>query len=410
MSLDAKRKPDAVDAQAATELGCPRCGHGIGASCAIARERGDSRVVCTECGFDCEIARLDAGDSGPTWFVESPFSPRSRMRRAIETFLVAHVPHVLWSRVPMSLRLRPGRIALFLLAVAAALHVVCAGIRVVDSLPALGNGMPPEAVVAEVVLDIALPANPYSGADLLGIAIQGDADRAVGIGTIARFVALSFEGMTFKPWLESAVVPTDGTVDSYYGSAGLRMNGGPPMPILAEIIRNRPRMKERGTPVFIDGLQSDGVESDGHESAYAFPIETSARSRMSIPIAIAAGSGYLAIFSIALLALLPITLRRAKVRFAHLLRATAYVPVVVPFLTAVFIAAEKIDAAGVLPLDPMPFVVGTTLAFPLVWLHAVCRCYLRIRHAALTAFLLTILTLLLNVFVVGTLSDVLRGS
>lgn len=362
---------------------CPRCGHDIGASCVLAHARGDATVLCTECGLDSSIAQLDAGDNGPTWFLESPFSPKSRVRRAIETYGRAHLPHRFWRSVPMTVRLRPWRFILLFLVAALLGHVIAVGVKLTNSeiLPPGAKGTPAAASrMAHVAHALVFPASPYGGSQLLFAAVLANPDREVDAATLSRFVVLSGTyGLPTAGW--DAAVP--------YVPRATRSLEDANAWVMEE---------ESGFPSTYLDLQ--GVSAAG--TMLMFPSD----AELSLTIA-ALGLMSLCLTAVPMIAvlmlmLLPWTLRRSKVRFVHLARAAAYAAVLFPvvlLMTALMLTFGSQPGSSVQVLALL-----ATFAFTMLWIDAVCRRYLRIPHALGTAFLLSIAAVLCIFAVVAGIS------
>ena len=354
-------------------LGCPRCGHDIRASCALARARGDATVLCTECGLDSAIAQLDAGEGGPTWFLESPFSPKSRVRRAIETYGRAHLPHRFWRSVPMTVRLRPWRFALIFLIAALLGHVIAVGFKLAHSevVPRGVGGRPPaESVTAQIAHALVFPTSAYAGSQFLFAAVLANPDREVDASALGRFVVLSGTyGLPTAGW--DAAVP--------YAPRRTRSLEGANAFVMEE------ESGFRSTYVDLQGVSVIGTIS-------MFPSDV----ELSFTI-IAFGLMSLCLTAVPMVAvlmlmLLPWTLRRSKVRFVHLARAAAYAAVLFPvvlLMTGLMLTFGSQPGSSVQVLALL-----ATFAFTMLWIDAVCRRYLRIPHALGTAFLLSIAAIL----------------
>ena len=352
---------------------CPRCGHDIGASCALARARGDATVLCTECGLDSALAQLDAGDNGPAWFLESPFAPKSRVRRAIETYGRAHLPHRFWRSVPMTVRLRPWRFALIFLVAALLGHVIAVGVRLTNSelLPPGARGTPAVmSGMAHTLHAIVFPASAYGGSQLLFAAVLANPDREVDAATLGRFVVLSGTyGLPTAGW--DAVVP--------YVPRGTRS------------------LKDANTWVMEEesGFRSTYLDLQGVSAAgtiLMFPSD----AELSLTIA-ALGLMSLCLTAVPMVAvfmlmLLPWTLRRSKVRMVHLARAAAYAAILFPVV--LLMTALVLTFGGQPGSNVQVLALLATFAFTMLWIDAVCRRYLRIPHALGTAFLLSIAAIL----------------
>lgn len=359
----------------ARALECPRCGYGIGAGLSAARTRGDAHVICPECGLDSELRLIEEGAHCPRWFIEAPSSERSRIRRFLSTFVRTFLPWRFWRAVRMETQVSRRGIVAYLVGIAALIHACVALSAVISILPETGAfprarfARDPEFLVPDIALATVFPYCPALGGDLLLAAAQGSPDRALDLGTLGRFLD-GVARMTFTQ-LPITFPTTDAGPDAtgpYAGDNRPPFNGPP----------NR-----------------------------TYPSAALVNSNRVAAILAAAASFPLA--AVLLLLLLPATFRKARVRRTHLLRAGVYslgiVPVVL-FLLSLGVANVVFTMDPLFRRSPSADFALRVLAgvlacgiplFSLLWLHAVCKHYLRLPHALGIALLLNLI-LILGIF------------
>lgn len=290
-----------TDSAEARLLQCPRCGHGLDGNAAAAAARAETRGLCTECGLPVEWSVLRRDAIGPVWFVESARPARTLPRRAIGTLVRCARPFRFWGAIDLALPRSLVGFAAFLLAVAAALHLVAVGSRVdelqqrrVPNLLAIfpGSGAG-SAITAELALVALSPASTFSGAQLLKYAQHGD---NAGSGLAFVDVLRAFGIAILAPW-KGAITLFDGW------SAG----------------------QGRRVPVYAIGFEQPLLPQNAPMSLLA-----------------AAGIATLAPFAILLL---PASLRRAKVRRAHVIRIAVFGASLLVPIFAGSVALPHLDAS-----------------------------------------------------------------
>src|SRR5688572_26076620 len=94
-------------------VGCPRCGYDQRGAMAQWREQCPLEGTCAECGLTFSWAELIVPDKfEPSWCVEFAKPARRVPMSCVKTFLRSFRPWKFWSRMNMSQRIRPRRLAL----------------------------------------------------------------------------------------------------------------------------------------------------------------------------------------------------------------------------------------------------------------------------------------------------------
>jgi hypothetical protein len=136
-------------------LACPRCGYELAQAACDATARGDAAGKCSECGLEIRWASLRESGGDPRWFVESrtqPGRPRRRLVRAVGTLAMCVRPRRFWSQAKMEIPVDWRGMACFLALVALSAHLLL-GARNVHTLATEGGGW----------ITLALPTGPSVG-------------------------------------------------------------------------------------------------------------------------------------------------------------------------------------------------------------------------------------------------------
>jgi hypothetical protein len=339
---------------------CPRCGYNLRGTVATWPQYGFCPLegVCTECGLHFEWANVyDPGRSEPAWCVEY-IARRRLVRGCVLTAFRSVLPWRFWSRLRMHHRVRPRRLAAYVLFFLALWLVVYGGTQTA----------------------IVMAARQWS----MNAAMN-----------YWMFLPVQILRLESKGWPES-------------GLAEFRqLAAGPP-----------PQFERSAIAAIVEAVfnplraESSAIVWDARQREYDMSIgywlAMNGIRVGSLPFGIALGLGIYALFPLSLV-LLPISRRRAQIRWRHILRIAAYgfvIPVGVATLTHLLIAVS----VSPLPLGLTRWVyVVTQAALPaltlagtpvllIVWWGVAMRCHLKSRHAFTTAVLLSIVCALVIVW------------
>jgi hypothetical protein len=347
-------------------LECPRCGYPLATAITAAKVRGEAVVVCSECGLDSDVRVLETGTDCPPWHIESRARRHSVVVRYLATLLHSLRPNRYWRAVRMEAPISRRGLLASLACTAIALHLLA--FLTVAPAVVIENRFRNTSSLPDLAFAAALPLCPALGSDIMRAAAQGSPDRAVDFGTVSRFVLAALH-VTFERERLMILqhVPQAAGADGLYA-----VNPAPPPQVATDAsfeVRHGVVGAQRGllAGVFI-----------------ALP----------------------GVVATALLVLIPTSLRRAKIRRAHLVRAAVHATVMFPAVFTLQAVGSFLLAAGG-TLDLIPTRLAQWIAFPIagvmiygspiftfVWLRAVCRHYLRLPRAWLIALLLTIAAVL----------------
>lgn len=341
---------------------CPRCGYGLVASIARVRAAGSETVTCPECGLECRTDDLEADAAYPRWSIESRVQ-RGAAKRFVGTFLHALRPLQFWRAMRMDMPLSPRGVLWFLAGIALLAHITLVAATMPSAMhQRMRRGVPVRLLVPDIALGAVFPCCPAYGGDILLAAAQGDPDRGIGIGTLARFTRGVAQltvgrGHTSFPWVARSAAPS-----GIYAA---------------------------DTPVSYGAQPGQFVaDSDLRDLQRASAIVAAIAS---IP---AAASG--------LILLLPVTLRRARIRRAHVIRTTVYATAVIPCATAYLACLLPVLTIrpqwangydGLLKLGFVAIPLGS-LCFSSLWMYGFARHYLRLQRVWLVNLLLHIIVVL----------------
>jgi hypothetical protein len=359
------------------QIECPRCGYAVDTAIHAAKTRGESVVICSECGLDSNIALLESESDCPPWLIESRVGRHHVVSRFLRTLGRSLIPHRFWRTVRMEAPVSRRGLVAYLACIAVVLHFIAfAAVApiIVAEHRSRGTSSLPDLAFAAV-----LPLCPALGSDIMVSAAQGNPERSVDAGTIVRFASAALRITVERERLT--------------------------------ILKHVPQSPDARGPF------ADPIPATNANAAIVRINHWLHRTHLGMLAALAVAS--LAAMATGLLVLLPISLRRVKVRKAHLVRAGVYATALLPIVCALYAAGWFLISAGV-PLAQLPAriarstgkgilgaALGVSLIFALLWLHAVCSRYLRLPHAWLIALLLTIVAALLEV---GALAIVNGGS
>jgi hypothetical protein len=351
---------------------CPRCGYGLVASIPRVRAEGDQTVTCPECGLECRADDLEADAAYPRWSIESP-AQRGAARRFVGTFLHALRPLPFWRAMRMDMPLSPRGVLRFLMGIALLAHITVVAATMPSALhQRMQQGVPARLLVPDIFLGAVFPCCPAYGGDILLAAAHGDPDRGIGVGTLARFA-------------RGVIQLTVGRGQTSFPSVA---RSASPSGIYAA-----------DAPVSYDALPSRFVADSNLLNL---------RRAWAIVAAIAS----IPAVTSTLLLLLPVTLRRARIRRAHIIRAAAYATAAVPCATAYLacllplltIQPQWADRYEVLKSGVLAIPFGS-LCFSAIWMHGFARQYLRLQRIWLINALLHIIVVLAALLTVFTIAN-----
>jgi len=349
-------------------LECPRCGHGLEGNAKAAHERGDSSGTCSECGLCFTWSDLLETRGDPRWFVESrriAGAPRRWPSRLAGTLATCVHPFRFWSRVKMTIPHDPRGIALFLALIALLAYLIPAA-RNIHTLATVGGGWVPA------------PAAAGAAAGTSGWVLTGSRNPYDYLA--AALVPLS--SVTVSECVRNIKVQhqTDASPMS-----AVEMSGRVTIAILEDAGFWPPawipwRGKNRDVPYAV-ALRED--YSSIHARHAPVRLACVAPVPVLAPLAIA---------------LLPISMRRARVRRRHLVRGAVYASVLIlPILGLYFLTPGGFGTrAGADSNLAAHALLACTVPMVFVWNWAFTRAYLKLEHAAAVAASNTVLLVLLS--------------
>ena len=314
-------------------LHCPRCAYLLAGTESDAASRGDPRGTCPECGLDVSWAELRDTRGDPPWFAESRNARRPLAWRACATALRTTRPFRFWSAVTMQIPLRPRAIAVYLLVVAAAAHAVAVTGRTWMNIERRQQWYSTTPTVADHAWAALMPASIVWGESIWSWTTrrnEGPDDRWT-TRTVATAVALAECACTMGF--------DEDDMGRFTGAGGFQARG------------RAPRLLD---PAAAARLASAAV----------------------VPLA-----------APALVLLLPFSMRRARVRPVHLLRATLYSTALLPPLLAIAVWGTHHGHRFMLGAPTLrgrlePHIVTlAAIALASVWMSAICTRYLRLPNA-----------------------------
>ncbi len=371
---------------------CPRCGYDQrgeierwGTQCPLVG-------VCTECGLELDWSQILRPELyEPRWCVEFAGRRRSIPLACVRTFFRSLRPFKFWRRMRMAFPVRGRRLAIyvaslfvpFMLAYLAVQLTVAVVVRlqIATHVEAARAQIPGKIAVLQAQI-ARYEERPSPFFDVREDALEAAAEDLREQISEYRFIqsrAKVFGHSYFSASLEAVFFPTRSKSSAFY----LTVRGSSPYPAPDELhwlVWNR-----------------------------RFPVAAAGNSYMSWAVARRSFQralpwlGFASLGAVtvpALWVLLPVTRRQAKVRWAHIGRGFAY-SVAIPILaTWLALLLALLDAVQETTNQPRSMIFWVSVPLPwillIIWWWAVIRCYLQIRHGFVTAFLLALLTALVN--------------
>lgn len=355
---------------------CPRCGYELAAALEPARAAGRGHVVCPECGLDSEIAALERDAAFPRWSIESPRNDAASITAFVARFIgtARHAlrPPSFWRAMRMDTPFSPRGVLAFAAGVVILLHLACA-IAMVPNIvmERVNRGVAARVLVPDFALAAVFPYCPAFGGDIMIAAAHGDAERGISPGTLWRFVSGAAQLTVTRTPISFRIVPRS------IQAKGLYAFDGP-------------------------------LQFDSHPNAFS-PDDNLRNLRRFLRSAVAVG--LIPVGASALLLLLPATLRRARVKHSHLVRAAVYglvlLPLAVLYFACVLASASLAQANRGFDVSLGWLMIAGLLAvfaFSITSLHAVMRHYLRLPRILLVNTLLHIVLLFALFLLFATLN------
>ncbi len=333
-------------AQPRTPPRCPRCGYDLRGAVATWAESCPLQGQCAECGLPLAWAELLRPEKfEPTWCVE--FAPRRRVARAAgTTFLQSFRPWRFWSAIRMSMPMRPRRLLAYSLALL--LLMLSAYAAAQGAAATRAWHLTQQSLQAERLMVQAKIAS-WRGTLAAGAAAADDAMQV--------FARQQVQMLTLQ------------------GQALSRMDRSWRQTILEAL--------------FLPWSRSPWVTMTAHGGARVLSARAMTTTVINLGMAL-----WLCALLPASCMLLPVTLRRARVRGRHLVRIAAY---------GLFAPAAGIGAASLLaglglalgkagPIWQAHHVLRFGIIIVVVaWWAAAIRRYLRMPHSLGVALLLSVL-------------------
>ena len=369
------------------EPACPRCGYDLSGARATWTESCPLEGTCPECGLAYVWAEIILPDKfAPRWCVEF-VQPRQRVPRAsVMTFKRSLVPTRFWTALRMSQPLRPRRLMAHVLLLLAPLLIMYA---LSQSLMAVSA----RAVVAQHLARDHADAQQEL-ARLQALVESADYQRYVQYGgnrrmTIGQQIATLQVDVTTPPAISFTYL--EAVFEALTRPLGHRSTG---------TVVTRSRVTGYPAPREVWAIVA---------------AELGLRSRFSIEQAMA-GLALLGAVTLVLAALplafvlLPVSRRRAKVRWAHIVRVATYslhVPAgalyVLALLQLTSLVTPVSDGLVLWATGPAPLVL-----LVIWWATAIGR-YLRIPHGIAVALLLTVVVALAILVFIGVVVPAIAG-
>lgn len=180
-------------------LECPRCGHLLGVMADEAKRRGETRGTCSECGLDVEWRRLRTEGVAPAWFVEARCSPRSIVRRAFGTLARTARPFRFWASLDLALPISVRGLVAFITLLCLLAHLTMATVRLTihspfGPLPPLPNSVETAPIIGKVALALLWPAETLDGAEIVTAAhfTSGETELLPLLGRSASLALAAF--------------------------------------------------------------------------------------------------------------------------------------------------------------------------------------------------------------------------
>ena len=306
--------PQDATPASATQLECPRCGQLLGVMADEAERNGATHGTCSECGLDIEWRRLRADAVAPPWFVEARASRRGIVRRAFGTLVRLARPFRFWESIDLALPISVRGLVAFIALLCVIAHLALAVQRfLIDSpaaaMPPLPGNIAAAPTIGKATLALLWPYETLDGAEAVLLARQ-----TFGANELLPLLGDSAILAAEAVWAGVAYAPTQGGFAAFQ----LADDGGV-------------RWLRRGLAIYeCDTLLPRGF------TAPAFVAMTVAGTTPLVML------------------LLPVSLRRARVRPRHFVRMLALglvLPLVI--LLSALAASHAMRVLGYLePSDP----------------------------------------------------------
>lgn len=361
---------------------CPRCGYDLRGAIATWRETCPLQGTCAECGLAMRWAEVLVPEKfEPPWCVEFVQLRRRFGWASANTFARSARPFRFWSTLKMSMPLRPWRLAVY---VALLLMPVLASAVVVQVVAAVRVRY---ELQQELTMQFSQMKQQAAG---LKAMLDAPGYSELTRGRAAQQLA-QFRIMIAAPWV----------VNHSYAAA------------IAEAVLFPWRSQSSGTMGGWGGaVQGYPAPRDLHATLlgrYAQRTTPLNRKDPAITLACVVVAIWIATTMPLAFVLLPVSRRRARVRWSHLFRVAGYGMVIPSAAVAAMLLCVALGCAfdG---LQPAAHATAHTLGrfgilgATIVWWAAAIRCYLHIPHAwavpPVLAFLL-IVVLVAAVYVLG---------
>ena len=169
------KPPEATSPGESLRLECPRCGQLLGVMADEAERHGETRGICSECGLDVEWRRLRTEGVAPAWFVEARCSPRSIVRRAFGTLARTARPFRFWASLDLALPISVRGLVAFIALLCLLSHLTMAMVRLTihspaGPMPTLPNSVESAPAIGKVALALLWPAETLDGAEIVAAA------------------------------------------------------------------------------------------------------------------------------------------------------------------------------------------------------------------------------------------------
>jgi hypothetical protein len=357
---------------------CPRCGYDLRGLVATWEDCCPLEGVCSECGLALRWAEVLVPEKfEPLWCVECAPGWRSVPRAAWRTLIRSFWPWRFWSRLRMSLRIRRGRLAMY----------VCLLL-----LPLVFGYLAVQSVAAA------------------RLRFEVEQEWAARQGQMQQLIAQcqrELQDPRADAATRAALQQTIQQVQSYltqgykishsYWNAIVEAVLHPRRAVSAGTITTGGRIVQYPAPIKLHSMLYRYLGSSRWSRSFG---EWLADARWSLGT-----FAWIYVFLPAAFVLLPISRRRAKVRFGHIVRVACYglfIPVTIVFAVQILIAvayglpnflhtcAELVDFLVFLP----------PLAMLAVWWAVAIKRYLEIPHGPLVVLTLGAISFLLGLAVI----------
>jgi hypothetical protein len=367
---------------------CPRCGYDQRGVVATWNETCPLNGVCSECGLHfgwCDVLVPERFE--PQWCVEYASRLQGVPWAACKTFVRSFWPWGFWTRLQMSHRIRWLRLGMYGLLIPfliiLPLYVIGQTTLALRARSVIQQNLVQTTLNKPIMIQ-SLQQQKQNYLAHAARAGQSPQQIATTVQQIDAQIA-QLQGAAFTPYVDSSALAT--TIEALIfplaeeSSASIVVGPGMTQPYLA--------------PAYL--LMYGGQLSSG-------PGIASDVMRLSLAwLAWGVGMSFLLPFS---LALLPFSLRKAKVRWAHVVRVAAYgmiIPVLLLAVAGFTLGLAAYTSVATQPTSPLIRIVPW-LAVALWW-HAAISRYMKIPHAWLAVGLLTLMCLLVLLAITAAVSQ-----